>query len=40
MNFEYVPYAEQTKALKPGIGMLPANEDEDVRKVIIPLVKG
>lgn len=40
MNFEYVPYAEQNKALKPGIGMLPANEDEDVRKVIIPLVKG
>lgn len=40
MNFEYVPYAEQTKALKPGIGMLSANEDEDVRKVIIPLVKG
>lgn len=40
MNFDYVPYAEQTKALKPGIGMLPANEDEDVKKVIIPLVKG
>lgn len=40
MNFDYVPYAEQTKALKPGIGMLPANEDEDVRKVVIPLVKG
>lgn len=40
MNFDYVPYAEQTKSLKPGIGMLPANEDEDVRRVIIPLVKG
>ncbi len=40
MNFDYVPYAQQTKALKPGIGMLPASEDEDVRKVIIPLVKG
>lgn len=40
MNFDYVPYAEQTKTLKPGIGMLPVNEDEDVRKVVIPLVKG
>lgn len=40
LNFDYVPYSEQTKALKPGIGMLPANEDEDVRRVVIPLVKG
>lgn len=40
MNFDYVPYAEQAKALKPGIGMLPASVDEEVRKVIIPLVKG
>lgn len=39
MNFDYVPYAEQSKALKPGIAMLPSNEEEDVRKVIIPLVK-
>ena len=40
LNFDYLPYSEQTKTLKPGIGMLPANEDEDVRKVVIPLVKG
>lgn len=40
MNFDYLPYAEQSKALKPGIGLLPASEDEDVRKVVIPLVKG
>ena len=40
MNFDYIPYSEQTKVLKPGIGMLPANEEEDVRKVVIPLVKG
>lgn len=40
MNFDYVPYAEQNKALKPGIGMLPYNEDEDARKVVVPLLKG
>ena len=40
MNFDYVPYTEQTKAQKPGIGMLPANEDDDVRKVVVPLMKG
>lgn len=39
-NFDYVPYSEQTKSLKPGIGMIPYQEDEDVRKVVIPLVKG
>jgi S-DNA-T family DNA segregation ATPase FtsK/SpoIIIE len=40
MNFDYVPYLEQSKTLKPGIGMLPANDDDDVRKVMVPLVKG
>lgn len=40
MNFDYVPYSEQNKSQKPGIGMLPANDDEDVRKVVIPLIKG
>ena len=40
MNFEYVPYSEQAKAQKPGVGMLPANGDEDVRKVMVPLLKG
>ncbi len=39
MNFDYVPYTEQTKLQKPGIGMLPANDDEDVRKVVVPLVR-
>lgn len=39
MNFDYVPYTEQTKPQKTGIGMLPANDD-DVRKVVVPLVKG
>lgn len=40
MNFDYVPYSEQSKAQKPGIGMLPSNEDEDVRMVAVPLMKG
>lgn len=39
-NFDYVPYQEQNKPQKPGIAMLPANEDEDVRKVVVPLLKG
>lgn len=40
LNFDYVPYAEQNKSLKPGIGMLPANDDDDARKIAVPLVKG
>ncbi|MCI9464355.1 MAG: type VII secretion protein EssC [Lachnospiraceae bacterium] len=40
MNFDYVPYAEQSKAQKPGIGMLPSNDEEDVRKIVVPLMKG
>lgn len=40
MNFDYVPYNEQTKSQKAGIGMLPANEDENVKKIMVPLVKG
>ena len=40
MNFDYVSFKEKAKSLKPGIGMLPDNEDEDVRRVVIPLVKG
>jgi S-DNA-T family DNA segregation ATPase FtsK/SpoIIIE len=40
MNFDYVPYAEQSKTQKPGIGMLPENDSDSVRKVMVPLVKG
>lgn len=40
MNFDYVPYAEQTKSQKPGIGMLPTSDDEDVHKIVVPLMKG
>ncbi len=38
-NFDYLSYTEQNKSLKPGVAMLPSNEEEDVRKVIIPLLK-
>lgn len=40
MNFDYVPYTEQAKSQKPGIGMLPADDNDDVRKVAVPLMKG
>lgn len=39
-TFDYVPYNEQTKALKTGIGLLPSQEEETVHRVVIPLVKG
>ncbi|MBO5474624.1 MAG: DUF853 family protein [Lachnospiraceae bacterium] len=39
-NFDYLPYSEQSKELKPGIGMLSGNDEEDARRVVIPLVKG
>ncbi|MBO5030825.1 MAG: type VII secretion protein EssC [Lachnospiraceae bacterium] len=39
-NFDYIPYNEQTKAVKAGIGLVPYHEDETVHKVVIPLVKG
>ena len=38
-NFDYVPYNEQTKVLKTGIASIPYNEEETVRKAVIPLVK-
>ncbi len=40
MDFSYVHYTEQSKAQKPGVGLLPANEEETVRKIIVPLMKG
>ncbi len=39
-NFDYIPYNEQSKSLKAGIGLVPSQEEETVRKVVIPLVKG
>ena len=39
-NFDYIPYMEQSRTEKPGIAMLPASEEETVRKVAVPLSKG
>jgi len=39
-NFDYLPYNEQNKSMKVGIGLIPYQEEEAVQKVIIPLVKG
>ena len=38
MEFDQVPFMEQSKSLKSGIGMLPSN-DESAEKVVIPLYK-
>ncbi len=38
-SFDFIPYNEQNKPLKAGIGMVP-NPDEETRRVVIPLVKG
>lgn len=40
MNFDYVPFNEQAKTRKAGIGMLPANDEEEVHTVVVPLWKG
>lgn len=40
MDFDYVHFTEKSRTQKPGVGMLPANEEETVRKVIVPLMKG
>lgn len=38
LDFEYIPFMEQSKVQKPGTGMLPAVEGEvGVRTVVIPL---
>lgn len=39
-NFDYIPYQEKDKAEKAGTAMLPASEEETVRKAAIPLCKG
>lgn len=38
LDFDYVPYNQQSKSEKPGVGMLPQMEEETVRKVKLPLV--
>ncbi|BCN29966.1 type VII secretion protein EssC [Anaeromicropila herbilytica] len=40
-TFNNIPYMEQSKSLKTGIGLTPSSEDETIgRKVVIPLAKG
>ena len=39
LNFDQIPFTEQGKILKPGIGMIPSNED-GICEVVIPQVKG
>lgn len=39
-NFDHIPYNEQSKTMKTGIGLIPYQEEETVHKVVIPLVKG
>ena len=41
MNFDYMPFKEQTKSEKPGIGMIPEmNTETDAQKIVVPLAKG
>lgn len=40
LNFEYVPYMEQTKVLTPGIGCLPdVMSEADTAKIVVPLAR-
>ena len=40
MTFDYLSFAEQSKTLKPGVGLIPDGNDEpDVEKIIVPLAK-
>ena len=40
LNFDYIPYSEQNRSEKAGIGTLPDVRDEkDTEKVVIPLVR-
>lgn len=39
LNFDYLPFKEQTKSEKAGIGLLPEMEGENpARKIVVPLV--
>ena len=39
MNFSYVPFKEQAKPQKPGIGMISSGDEENVGAVVVPLLK-
>lgn len=41
LNFDYIPFLEQGKTEKIGIGQIPnATQEDDVRKIVIPNVRG
>ncbi len=39
MDFDYLKFNERTKSLKPGIAMLPQNDEETTQRVVIPLCR-
>lgn len=40
LSFDYIPYSEQSKSEKVGVGMLPdITEDNETHKVIVPLAR-
>lgn len=39
MTFDHIPYMEQSKTVKPGIGMLPTHESDDTTMVVLPLFR-
>ena len=39
-DFGNVPYMEQSKVQKAGIGMIPVGNEEETGKVVLPLVRG
>lgn len=40
LNYDHIPYAEQSKALAPGIGLLPeVMSEEAASKIIVPLAR-
>lgn len=40
LNYDYIPFAEQSKALAPGIGCLPeVMTEEEPEKIIVPLAR-
>lgn len=40
MDFGYLNYTEQAKTMKAGTALLPTGNDENVARVVVPLVKG
>ena len=39
MTFDHIPYMEQNKTVKTGIGMLPTHETDDTTMVVLPLYR-